>query len=207
MTSIPPSQSPKSSRKKKKLSLRKSITLVGVILGIPGSIAALLSIPECKEILFPSMKEYSDKDYGFQLKYPKDWQPIKKDPTLTGVVAEFTPPKDKSSTSCQASIIVGYSEPQRIMSLDQYTNSVIIPEIKTDFPNIQLPFPTAENLAQRNANQVIYSGQLDGCNWQKLEIWTLDKIKAYRITYQAEISDYPKFEKTAKEMIKTFELR
>lgn len=201
-----PSSNSTSSSQGKKLSLSDIIGLIGLPLAFLGGIAALLAIVQFI-LSYNSWKQYIDTDLGFKLKYPKDWQPIKQDPTLTGDAAEFTPPKDKTSNSCPASIIVGYSEPKKIKSLEEYTNSVILPEIKTDFPDFPLPSPTLENLAQRDAHQVIYSGKLGECNWKKLDVWTLDNIKAYRITYQAEISDYPKFEKTAKEMIKTFELK
>jgi eukaryotic-like serine/threonine-protein kinase len=149
---------------------------------------------------------YTDKDV--KLKYAKNWQKDDVQNVITGEQVIFTSPKQDSVDKYQENISIRVEKltnPQ--INLLNYTQAAIA-EIKKYYPDAKIVESSSMTLAGKPAKLVIYTGKDEKSLLIKnLEVWTIDRGKAYIITYKAAPDRYYQHLETAMTMINSFELK
>ncbi|WP_181243716.1 protein kinase domain-containing protein [Chamaesiphon polymorphus] len=153
-------------------------------------------------------KSYVDKAANIQIKYPANWQQEDIKNIVTGENVMFVSPQDKNSGNKfreNISIRVeNLTDPQT--TLANYTQSTIA-EIKRYYQNAKIVESSSILLAKKPANLVIYTGKDENAQVIKnLEVWTIDRGKAYILTYKARPDRYYQYLGTAMNAIDSFEL-
>lgn len=119
----------------------------------------------------------------------------------------FTSPKQNSSSKYQENISIrveNLTNPQTTLS--NYTHSTLA-EIKRYARGAKIIESSSIILANRPANLVVYTGKDENSLLIKsLEIWTIDRSKAYILTYKAEPQQYYQFLETAMITINFFKI-
>jgi eukaryotic-like serine/threonine-protein kinase len=120
----------------------------------------------------------------------------------------FVSPEDKNTSNKyreNISIRVeNLTNPQT--TLASYTQSTIA-EIKRYYQNAKIVESSSILLAKRPANLVVYTGTDENAQVVKnLEVWTIDRGKAYILTYKARPDRYYQYLGTAMNAIDSFKL-
>ena len=155
-----------------------------------------------------SWKSYVDKTANIKIKYPVNWQQQDIHNIVTGEQVMFVSPEDNDlSNKYRENISIrveNLTNPQT--TLANYTQSTIA-EIKRYYQNAEIVESSSILLAKRPANLVVYTGKDENSQVVKnLEIWTIDRGKAYILTYKARPDRYYQFLGTALNAIDSFEL-
>jgi eukaryotic-like serine/threonine-protein kinase len=152
-------------------------------------------------------RTYKDKTARLKLKYPSNWQQEDIPNIVTGEHVIFTAPASKSVDKYRANISIrveNLTDPNT--TLAKYTQSTIT-EIDRYYQNANFVESSSAKLANKPANLVVYTGKDENSIPVKnLEVWTIDRGKAYILTYKAEPERY--YESLGKVMnaIESFEL-
>ena len=148
---------------------------------------------------------YEDSIYGFNIKYPENWQKtIDKANPLTQEVVSFSPKEsNKDAFTEKVTVRVG-----PFMGNLQDSMNEFLKETKESVPNSRISFSriNAINLGKQNANKLIFTAQEGNIKLTYLQVWTIKNNQVYVITYAAETDDYQKFVDTAEKMINSFEI-
>jgi eukaryotic-like serine/threonine-protein kinase len=155
-----------------------------------------------------SWKNYTDKTTNIQIKYPANWQQEDLHNIVTGEQVMFVSPADNNPGSKyreNISIRVeNLTNPQT--TLASYTQSTIA-EIKRYYQNAKIVESNSTLLAKRPANLVVYTGTDENAQAVKnLEVWTIDRGKAYILTYKTRPDRYYQYLGTAMNAIESFKL-
>jgi eukaryotic-like serine/threonine-protein kinase len=153
-------------------------------------------------------KSYTDKAAKIQVKYLSTWHQEDTNNVVTGEHVMFVSPDSGMSSKYRENVsirIENLTDPQT--SLPSYTRSTIA-EIDRYYQNAKIIESSSSMLANRPANLVVYTGKDENSILvQNLEIWTIDRGKAYIFTYKAEPNRYYQSLETAMAMINSFELK
>ncbi len=152
-------------------------------------------------------RTYIDAPAGVKIKYYSTWHLEDIHNLVTGDNVLFISPKQSSSDKYLESISIRIENlTNHRTTLSEYTQSAIS-EITKYHKNAKLIESSTIILAKKPANLVVYTGQ-DETNLpiKQLEIWTIDRGKAYIITYKAEPKQYYGFLQTVMTMIDSFEI-
>lgn len=172
----------------------------------PASVAS--SSPIATNLNEIAWKSYADKAANIQIKYPANWQQQDIKNIVTGENVMFASPQDNNSGSKyreNISIRVeNLTDPQT--TLANYTQSTIA-EIKRYYQDAKIIESSPILLAKRSANLVVFTGKDENSQLVKnLEVLTIDRGKAYILTYKARPDRYYKYLGTAMNAIDSFEL-
>lgn len=182
-----------------------SISAKKVFLGVGITAVVAIAIVLFSQFKTPTpiilTKEYSED--GVKIKYPEAWtrQDVKNPVTQELVI--FLSPKQSDSDKFQEKLTISLEDLSS--TLDESRN-LFIQEIKNSVSEAKIVDSSETTLANKRANQLIFTGK-DGENSLKnLQVWTLKGEQAYVITYTATIDDYERFLPTAEKMIQSFEI-
>jgi eukaryotic-like serine/threonine-protein kinase len=154
----------------------------------------------------PKWRIYTDKE--MKIKYAKNWQKDNALNILTGEHVIFTCPKQNLVDKYQDNISIRVEKltnPQ--INLLNYTQAATA-EIKKYYLDAKIVESSSMILAGKPAKLVIYTGKDEkSLPIKNLEVWTIDRGKAYIITYKAAPDRYYQHLETAMTMINSFELK
>jgi eukaryotic-like serine/threonine-protein kinase len=149
---------------------------------------------------------YADKE--IKIKYAQNWQKDDALNIMTGEHVTFTCPKQNLVDKYQENISIRVEKltnPQ--INLSNYTQAAIA-EIKKYHLDAKIVESSSMILASKPAKLVIYTGKDEkSLPIKTLEVWTIDRSKAYIITYKAAPDRYYQHLETAMTMINSFELK
>jgi serine/threonine-protein kinase len=191
-----------------------------LVIGFVTSTATILVVPKVREPFLLSQSSassstlsqeivnnwsiYAFPTEGIKIKYPENWEKQKIQDSVTKEMVRFLPPQETNSEQEKLSITVEDLS-NKPLTLNEYTN-LSINEIKQHTEEANIIDSRSATLANRPAHLVVYTSNKEPYSLKKMEIWTLKNNKAYIITYTAKENKYSQFLKTAKEMIKSFEI-
>ena len=148
---------------------------------------------------------YVDKTARISVKYPATWHQQDIHNVVTGENVMFTNPKSTKYRENISIRIENLTNPQT--TLASYTRSTIA-EINKYYQGVKIIQLSSTILAKRRANLVVYTGKDENSiPIEHLEVWTIDRGKAYILTYKAKPDRYYQFLGTALRTIDSFELK
>ncbi len=155
-----------------------------------------------------SWQSYVDPPTKFKIKYYPTWQLVDIHNLVTGEIAMFTSPNQSPIDKYRENVSVrveNLTNPQT--TLAEYTKSATA-EISKFYKNAKIIESSSILMAKKPATLVVYTGK-DENNLpvKNLEVWTIDRGKAYIITYKADPKQYYSFLQTVMTMINSFELQ
>ncbi len=149
-------------------------------------------------------KSYDNPSYGIKIKYPETWSIQNLENPVTGEVVTFLSPKQSQANKFQENLTIKVLE-NYSGTLAQSTN-LFKTEINKHVSEAKIIEQGSTILANKAANQLVYTGKNEGNSLKNLQVWTLKGDRVYIITYTAAIDDYDQFMQTAEKMIKSFEI-
>ncbi|MBW4577162.1 MAG: protein kinase [Aphanothece sp. CMT-3BRIN-NPC111] len=201
----------------------QEISRIGILVAFIACITTIVGVQEfsksfdsneSKKISFQQKAEIANKFLSYEntndkikIKYPDNWEIQDIENPVTGEVVAFLPPKETDLDTFRemVGIRIEYLSNQS-MSLKEYTNSSIS-EIKQFIKDAKIVNSRSTTLANRPAHMVVYTKKDEQDRLiASMELWTLNKNKAYIINYTAETSNYDNFLKSSEQMIKFFEI-
>jgi hypothetical protein len=198
-----------------------SLKMLSIVLGILGAIALsalLIKVPQnpfqnspevgldikANPAFTQNFSEYSN--YGFKLKYPKDWAIEKYQPNeFSQIVAEIMPRDRNSQTSIAPKVLIEVRPLNKTASLATI-NQEATQAIKTFLPNANIFENREVSLDNYPAYLLVYTG-LDGKNkLQRMQVGIVKHEHLYLIIYEAKVEQYKNYEATVRRIINSFEL-
>ncbi len=150
---------------------------------------------------------YLDPLAKVKIKYYPTWHLEDIHNLVTGENIMFISPKQSSVDKYRENVSIrveNLTNPQT--SLVDYTKSAIA-EINKYYKNAKIIESSSILLAKKPASLVVYTGKDENAlSVKNLEVWTIDRGKAYILTYKAEPAHYYTFLQTVMTMINSFEL-
>lgn len=150
-----------------------------------------------------NLLSYENSNYGVKIQYPESWVRQDLQNVLTKELVTFLSPEQTDTDKFQEKLTISVEDVPS--TLDESKNS-FIQEIRKNVPNVKILNADETTLANKRANQLVFTGKDGERNFKNLQVWTLSNDKAYIITYTATIEDYDKFLPAAKQMIKSFKI-
>ncbi len=147
---------------------------------------------------------YANSNVGIKMKYPQSWERRNIDNPITGEVVAFVSPKQTDTDKFQEKLTISVEDFSG--TLDDF-NKTSIKDINSHLTKADIQKPIDTTLANKSANQLIYTGKDGGNSLKNLQVFTLKGEKAYVITYTAEINNYDDFIQATETMIKSFEIQ
>ncbi|MBH8562340.1 protein kinase [Nostoc sp. CENA67] len=151
----------------------------------------------------PNFLNYENSNYGIKIKYPEDWARQDIPNPITQELVTFLSPKQSDTDQFQEQLTISVEDFSN--TLDESKN-LFIQEIKNTVSESKILDASETTLANKRANQLIFTGKDGEKTLKNLQVWTLMDNKIYIITYTAAIDDYDRFLQTAEKMIKSFEI-
>ncbi len=149
-------------------------------------------------------KSYDNPNYKIKIKYPETWSIQNLENPVTGEVVTFLSPKQSQANKFQENLTIKVLE-NYSGTLNQSTD-LFKTEINKHVSEAKIIDQGSTILANKAANQLVYTGKNEGNSLKNLQVWTLKGDRVYIITYTAAIDDYDQFMQTAEGMIKSFEI-
>jgi eukaryotic-like serine/threonine-protein kinase len=166
------------------------------------------SIPTATTNLGTSWQSYVDKSAKIKVKYPMNWQQKDIQNVVTGENVLFTSPLATTGNKYQANISIRIENLTNLQTtLASYTRSTIA-EIDRYYQDAKIIESSPITLAKKPGNLIVYIGKDENSLAIKnLEVWTIDRGKAYILTYKAQPDRYYQYLEAAMAMINSFEIR
>jgi eukaryotic-like serine/threonine-protein kinase len=175
---------------------------------LSGATVMATNIPTVTTNPETKLQSYVDKLAEIKVKYPNNWQKKDVRNVVTGENVLFTSPVASMENKYQASISVrieNLTNPQT--SLASYSK-LTIAEIDRYYQDAKIIESSPITLAKKPGSLIVYTGKDENSLAIKnLEVWTIDRGKAYIITYKAQPDRYYQHLEAAMAMINSFEIR
>lgn len=160
-----------------------------------------------KPIVQPDPKWLTYTDKQIKLRYAKNWRKDELFNIITGEQVTFTSPKQNPVDKYQENVSVRIEKlTNPKITLPKYTQAAIA-EINKYYPGAKITESSAITLANKPAQLIVFAGKDAGMSIKNLEVWTIDRGKAYIITYKATSDRYYQYLETAMRMINSFKLK
>jgi eukaryotic-like serine/threonine-protein kinase len=171
---------------------------------LPPPVALKPVIPSRQNI--SDWQQYVDQSTGLKLKYAKDWSKEDVPNMLTGEIVIFRNSFQKLTGKYPENIVIRVENLTPEITLATYTQ-LAIAEINKHYRDAKIIESSPTTLARKPAKLLVYTGTDERSLVVKnLEVWTIDRGKAYIITYKAEPDRYYQHLETAMTMINSFDL-
>lgn len=151
---------------------------------------------------------YTNENYDFSIKYPKNWSSKELEDPITGEVVVFSSPRESSSDFFleNVSISVEYLISPKT-TLDEYT-TLVFDKIKQNKNNqIEVYEEKQAKIDGHPARKVVYSRQESGLLLRQMETFTIRDDRVYIIIYTAERAKFSKFLGDAQKIVKSWEIQ
>lgn len=190
-----------------KLYKQKSITtilpkfVIGLVtLGVSAAIILLVFkvIPRSNKFL-----TYKNLTYGIQIKYPDTWQRQDIENPVTKELVTFLSPQQSNTDIFQEKLTISVENFSG--TLKESTN-LFINDINNYLPEAKIVKKIPTTLANKPAQQLIFTGKSAGKSIKILQTWTLKGDRAYIITYTAITDDYENFINIVETIMKSLKI-
>ncbi len=174
---------------------------------LSAAIVTTTSIPIVTTNPATKWQNYVDKLAKIKVKYPHNWQQKDTRNVVTGENVLFTSPVASMGNKYQANISVRIENLTNSQtSLSNYTK-LTIAEIDRYYQGAKIIESSPITLAKKPGSLIVYTGKDENSLAIKnLEVWTIDRGKAYIITYKAQPDRYYQHLEAAMAMINSFEI-
>ena len=155
-------------------------------------------------------KLYTNKQYGFSIKYPQDWYYKEKDVTekgLEGLVVQFYSPLEGSFDFYpqNVSIIINPTGPHET-NLTVYTE-IALRQMQGVFKEgVVIHESVDHRLAGMPGHKVVYELKAPEGSLKMLQVWTLFNKTAYQVNYAGMGFNFDEDLEKAQRMINSFKL-
>jgi eukaryotic-like serine/threonine-protein kinase len=174
---------------------------------LAGSTVAASPASKLTNISDLNWQNYVDKTARIRAKYPVAWQQQDIDNIVTGEQVMFTSPVQSAGNKERENVSIrveNLTNPQT--SLANYTQSTIA-EISKYYRDATIVESSPITIANRAGNLIVYTGKDENSAPVKnLEVWTIDRGRAYIITYRATPDRYYQYLDMAMTIVKSFEI-
>ncbi|MBD2183609.1 serine/threonine-protein kinase [Aerosakkonema funiforme] len=198
------------SRKKKSIfgiMGRDPVNRLNQIFGILAALFVVLGIPGLINIFHwnspaENFKSYNSPNGEISIKYPKEWtEDPKSDP---GTIVTFMSRKENNADKFLENLNIKVADlSTQPMTLTELTE-LNINQISESYSVTSDPIILVNNLP---AYKAVYSGKEGSNNVTWLVVWTIKENKAYTMTFEVEADKYQEFQKTADDMIKSWQIK
>jgi eukaryotic-like serine/threonine-protein kinase len=153
------------------------------------------------------LQTYVDLPGKFKIKYPPTWRVENIHNLATGEAVAFVSPKQSATDKYQGNVSIRVkqlSNPQP--TLAEYTKTTIA-EIKKSAPDLKMIESTSMVMGKKSVTPLIYNRiDKNTQSIENLQVLTIDRGRAYIITYKADRQQYYNSLQTVTKMINSFEV-
>jgi eukaryotic-like serine/threonine-protein kinase len=155
----------------------------------------------------PNWQNYVDKTARIKIKYPVTWQQQNVDNIVTGERVLFTSPDRRPGDKGRENVSIRVENLTNAQtSLASYTQ-LTIAEISKYYQDATVVESSPITIANRPGNLIVYTGKDENSiSVKNLEVWTIDRGKAYILTYRATPDRYYQYLNTAMTIVNSFEI-
>ena len=148
---------------------------------------------------------YYHPGHKIRMKYPKTW--IVQEDILNSVVAFSVPgKKDPKEFAFHENVsIVVQDVSDKLQTLELFTDS-LQKHLKGILPTAKITREGSEKVGKYPGQQIVYEVSGGGKTLKWWQVWTVHNHKAYIIASVSEEAKFDKFQKTAKQMVRSFEI-
>ena len=140
---------------------------------------------------------YENSDYGIELEHPENWSIQEEEDFLKpGII--FLSPQENDADEFQEKVTVSIENLPQPLSLNEYTQQATK---QIEGSNEIIEPAKATTFANKEGRKIIY--QEKNGNKKRMEVWMLNKQKAYIATYTAEVDKFDKFLKQADKIVQS----
>ena len=163
----------------------------------------VITVPVAVTERIITFSTYENIDYGIKIEYPKNW--TVDEVTEPPVVVQFLSPREGIGDTFQENVTIAYEELPQPMTLQEYTESSInlLRGLFTEFNLIEQSDTT---LAGNPAQEILYTGKMEGTDLKCMQVITLKDDKVYILTYTAFPTTYPRYLQAVQTMTESFEI-
>ena len=149
-------------------------------------------------------KLYTNKTYGFRIRYPVDWEVHE---NMNGAAVIFVSPKDNELDVLQDSVnIVVQDYSKDPISLTDYSEKAEHQVRATFKAAIEILDSSPTTLAGLPAHRFALRSTGPDLNLQYLMVWTMKGYTAYQVTYTSLTSGYELYLPKVQRMIRSFRI-
>lgn len=164
----------------------------------------LLAIGLFSTLKVTRYKVYKDTAYGFEIKFPADWNyAVRPNP---GTVIKFAAPKDGALDRLYENVNVSIKDMPRPMTIEHISNLIVNQVAGTFGERIDI----SQNIPQAVGGHPGYRLTFAGYGKevrdpiQYVVTWTIIDSRVYIITFTGLKEDYPKYEKRVNAIFQSF---
>jgi eukaryotic-like serine/threonine-protein kinase len=152
-------------------------------------------------------QSYINKTARIKVKYPATWQQQEIPNIVTGEQVMFTNPSQNIGSKDRENISIRVENLTNLQtSLASYTQSTLAEISKYD-RDATIVESSPITVANRPGTLIVYTGKDENfLPVKKLEVWTIDRGRAYIITYKTTPDRYYQFLDTAMTIVNSFEI-
>lgn len=147
---------------------------------------------------------YTNKKYGFVIKFPAHWKPILK--PAGGAIVVFVSPKTNSTDLLQENLNVSIKDMPQAMTID-YLSKMIVSQVTGTFGeqlDVLQSMPIA--LGGKPGYRLTFAGYDPKITnpIQYVTVWTMVGNRVFILTFTGLKNDYPLFEKKVDKIFQSF---
>jgi serine/threonine-protein kinase len=154
-----------------------------------GLVLALIVFSNVLYAANQSSKTYINKNYGFKISYPSDWESREK--VMNAEVIFLAPPED-AVDQFRENVSVGVISIPVETDLETVKNATI-QQLENMVTNFNLVAEKPVTWLGNSAYAIVYTGTMGNYQLQWQQIFTIVGDTAYVLTYTAETKSYNKF--------------
>ncbi len=146
---------------------------------------------------------YSNKTYGFQVRYPSDW---KFKENINGTVVTFIAPKSSKFAAFQENLnIIVQDLSAHPLSLKEYSKQAV-GQLTAMYNNVEILDTDSIIMSNLPATKIEYLMKAE-FKIKLIQVWTVKDKKAYLITFSADADRFDQYKGKAMGIIKSFKLK
>lgn len=150
-----------------------------------------------------SFQTYTDAEFGFSIKYPRDWEKLE---GQFGTTVLFRSPAEDASDSFQENVNVAVEAlPSSSITLDQYYEAAL-PQVEKVITDFDLGSSDAFTRAGRSWRRIVYTGRQGQFALRFQQDFTVVGNRAYVLTFVAERDRFSEFLPVAEAILGSFQV-
>ncbi len=168
---------------------------------------ALLGLGILSTIKITPYAKYTNKKYGFSLKFPAYWKVVHKQP-IEGAIVVFIAPKTNALDRLNDNFNVSIKDLPEKMSMESLSKTIVNQVSGTFGEQALISQAIPISLAGREGYRLVFAGDDPKIPdpIQYVIVWTMVDRRVYILTFTGLKSDYPLFEKKVNTMFRSFKL-
>ncbi len=149
---------------------------------------------------------YTNKIYGFSIKFPRYWKPILK--PKGGAIVVFTSPKTNSLDLFQENLNISIKDMPQAMTIEYLSKTIVSQVTGTFGEQLDVLQSIPITLGGKPGYRFTFAGYDPKITnpIQYVTVWTLVGNRVFILTFTGLKNEYPLFEKKVNTMFKSFKL-